>query len=119
MGNPQTTQAAPQIIGCSLQTSSKAPLPKATPTQLIEHGDVGSVAKQSLHPDARVSLVQEHTLLSCQSEMQNTKPAPNPLSIMVYCQEDLLRQWWYGSSQPITDLTLGPLYKMEPTPNTA
>lgn len=39
--NPQTTQAVGKTLGCSPQTDSKSPLLKTTPTQLIEHGELG------------------------------------------------------------------------------
>lgn len=35
--------------------------------------------------------------------------------------QEVLVQWWhraYGSNQQISDLTRGPLYKMEPMPDT-
>lgn len=40
----------------------------------------------------------------------------------MYCLQDILGQWWhnaYGSDQPVTDLTEGPLYKMELISNIA
>lgn len=39
-----------KIIGCSLQTDSKAQSLRTTPTQLIEHEEVQMVSIQSLHP---------------------------------------------------------------------
>lgn len=39
-GNPPTTQAAANIIGCSPDADSSTPLLKKTLTQLIEHGRV-------------------------------------------------------------------------------
>lgn len=41
---------------------------------------------------------------------------------MVFCLQDLLVQWWYKDNrinQWISDLTLGPLYRMEPIFRTA
>jgi hypothetical protein len=40
---------------------------------------------------------------------------------MVWSLQEKLVQWWHkacGSDQPISDVTLGPLHKMEPLPNT-
>lgn len=40
--NPQITQAVAKTMGCSLQTDSKAYLPKITCISLIEHEEVKS-----------------------------------------------------------------------------
>jgi dihydrodipicolinate synthase/N-acetylneuraminate lyase len=39
-GNLETTQTIAKIIGCPPQTECRAPLVKATPTQLTEHAKV-------------------------------------------------------------------------------
>lgn len=66
---PQTTQAVAKSMDCSPQTDSKAPLPKTSPTQLIEHRQVKLVPTWSLYPYVPASLVQESTLPAIKREM--------------------------------------------------
>lgn len=52
-----------------------------------------------------------------QKRNENTKPATNSLSTMVYYLQDILEQRWHKacrSNQPISDLTEGTLQEMKP-----
>ena len=66
-GKPPHGQAVDKSVSFLPQTDFKAPLLKATPTQLGEQGGVELVPTQSLHSYGLVSLAQEGTL-----------PATNP-----------------------------------------
>lgn len=111
-GNPQTSQAVAdyRLLFTNWQQS---PTTEGNIYKTIEHGDAESVATYSLHPSCCSIFV--HDLLTCRSKVQNAKSAPNPFS--TWCTASKIKQWRYGSNQPITDLTLGPLPKMEPKPD--
>lgn len=61
-GNLPTTHTSAKTMGCSSQSECRNPLPRATPVQLIEHGDVKLEFRWNLHPYILVPLVQKNTL---------------------------------------------------------
>lgn len=60
-GNLQTIQAVAKTKDCPLQADSEAPLPKTTPSQFTEHGEVKVVPKQRLYTYILVSFMQKGT----------------------------------------------------------